>query len=293
METTEFGTKLAQIRKQRGFTQEELAHKLGISAQAVSKWEKGSYPDGALLPKIAKCLDTSLDVLYGLKEPEKKSEKALEKYIIDELQKLPDEIRINRAMELCYAILYSYYGSSSDYKDIPRKLSRETIGEVKTDHELLLMRLNEDLRYFWIMQIPEGGLNSYLQIDQHVMDLFHMFSQEDYLKVIYYLASGKRNHMLTKKKLVAKLKIDEARISEIIDKLDKLGPVWEVDVETEDNQEKVYGYNHNPAFAMMMAMARTYFTWIGFKEPVVESWTKGAFTEETEKPGNNYDIREE
>lgn len=286
MEMTEFGIRLAEIRRQKGLTQEGLAQKLGISAQAVSKWEKGSYPDGALLPKIARCLDTSLDVLYGLKEPEK-TEEALEKYIIDELQKLPEETRNQRALQLCYAILCSYNICSADYKDIPKKLVKETIAEVRTDHELLLMRLNEDLQYFLMMQIPEEGLNSYLKIDQGILDLFKMLSQEEYLKVLYYLASGKRNHMLTKKKLVSKLKIDEERISEIIDRLDKLGPVWEIDIETEDRQEKVYGYNHSPAFPMLMAMAKSFTTWVGFKEPGVESWSRGAFREDADHPNEN------
>lgn len=284
MESTEFGKRLAKIRKEKGLTQEGLAQKLGISAQAVSKWEKGSYPDGMLLPMIAKHLDTSLDVLYGLKEPEKKSEKALEEAIIDDLRKVPDEKRLHRAMELCYAILYSYYDNSTDYKGIPRKLLHETYGEIRSDREVALMRLNEDLQYFYIMQIPENGVNSYLKIDPKILELFHLLSQEDYLKVLYYLASGKRNYMLTKKKLVATLKIDEARISDIIDKLDYIGSVWAIDIETEDKQEKVYGYSHHAAFAMLMAMAKLFGSYIDYKDPGVDTWTKGAFRVEDTKP---------
>ena len=46
-------------------TQEQLANILGVSAQAVSKWETSeTYPDGALLVPIANALDVSLDVLF-------------------------------------------------------------------------------------------------------------------------------------------------------------------------------------------------------------------------------------
>ena len=50
-----FGEKLNSMRKNSGFTQEEVAVRLGISPQAVSKWENDlSCPDIMLLPEIAK-----------------------------------------------------------------------------------------------------------------------------------------------------------------------------------------------------------------------------------------------
>ena len=64
METI-FSKQLQKLRKQSGITQEQLATKLGVTAQAVSKWENGSYPDGDLLPKIADIFDVSIDNLYG------------------------------------------------------------------------------------------------------------------------------------------------------------------------------------------------------------------------------------
>ena len=48
-----FNTELKQIRKSRGLTQEQLANMVGVSAQAVSKWEISTLPDAALLPQIA------------------------------------------------------------------------------------------------------------------------------------------------------------------------------------------------------------------------------------------------
>lgn len=41
------------MRKERGIKQEELANYVGVSAQAVSKWENGGVPDTELLPRIA------------------------------------------------------------------------------------------------------------------------------------------------------------------------------------------------------------------------------------------------
>ena len=69
------GKNIAKYRKAKGFTQEELGAKLGVTNQAVSKWESEvSMPDIMLLPEIATVLNITLDDLYGIvKEPEKVS----------------------------------------------------------------------------------------------------------------------------------------------------------------------------------------------------------------------------
>ena len=69
------GKNIAKYRKAKGFTQEELGAKLGVTNQAVSKWElEVSMPDIMLLPEIATALNITLDDLYGIvKEPEKVS----------------------------------------------------------------------------------------------------------------------------------------------------------------------------------------------------------------------------
>ena len=61
-----FGKRLTELRKKKAWTQEELAKKLNVSAQAVSKWEKDvSLPDVGLLSTIASTFDTSIDYLLG------------------------------------------------------------------------------------------------------------------------------------------------------------------------------------------------------------------------------------
>lgn len=41
MDQVNFGQRLKQCRKEKGFSQEEVAERIGVSAQAISKWEKG------------------------------------------------------------------------------------------------------------------------------------------------------------------------------------------------------------------------------------------------------------
>lgn len=56
------------LRKQNNMTQEELAKALGVSNQAVSKWESGQcYPDIQLLPELSGIFNVSIDILMGLR----------------------------------------------------------------------------------------------------------------------------------------------------------------------------------------------------------------------------------
>ncbi|BBI33474.1 helix-turn-helix domain-containing protein [Cohnella abietis] len=61
-----FGENLKNLRKQKGLSQEELAERLHIVRQTVSKWEKGlSVPDAYLLIRIAEIFETSVSILLG------------------------------------------------------------------------------------------------------------------------------------------------------------------------------------------------------------------------------------
>ena len=58
------GSRIAARRKEKGMTQEELAARLGVSAQAVSKWENDvSCPDISLLPRLCRMLGITSDEL--------------------------------------------------------------------------------------------------------------------------------------------------------------------------------------------------------------------------------------
>lgn len=60
------GARLAQYRKQNGFSQETLAEKLGLSRQAISKWERGeSAPDTSNLIALSRIYGVTIDELLG------------------------------------------------------------------------------------------------------------------------------------------------------------------------------------------------------------------------------------
>lgn len=116
------GNKIKTLRRERGITQEQLAESIGISFQAVSKWENDiSLPDITLVPALASYFNISIDELFGfnLKEIcEKTDEICREAYkfretdpdksrkILEEgLQKYPDsDILLNN---LLYVMNYT------------------------------------------------------------------------------------------------------------------------------------------------------------------------------------------
>lgn len=67
MNTSKIAGQISTLRKAKGLTQNELGERVGVSFQAVSKWERGeTLPDIALLPDLAKVLETSIDnILLG------------------------------------------------------------------------------------------------------------------------------------------------------------------------------------------------------------------------------------
>ena len=67
MSTLDFGGRIKTLRLSKSMTQEQLAQRLRVSPQAVSKWENGvTLPDIQLLPELSILLGTSIDALFSM-----------------------------------------------------------------------------------------------------------------------------------------------------------------------------------------------------------------------------------
>jgi len=83
-----FNENLKTIRKEKGFSQEQLAVRLNVVRQTVSKWEKGlSVPDAELLIQLAEVLNVEVSDLLGKKIEVKESEEQID-VVAAELAKL-------------------------------------------------------------------------------------------------------------------------------------------------------------------------------------------------------------
>ena len=80
------GSRISKYRKEKGMTQEELASRLGVSSQAVSKWENDlSCPDISLLPALCQALGVTSDELLTGKTNEVRLVPPAERKSLDEL----------------------------------------------------------------------------------------------------------------------------------------------------------------------------------------------------------------
>ena len=86
-----FCENLKTMRKAKGYTQEELAIKLNVVRQTVSKWEKGlSVPDAHILSKIVDILDTKVSILLGSTISDEIDENA----VAEQLAKMSEQLAI-------------------------------------------------------------------------------------------------------------------------------------------------------------------------------------------------------
>ena len=87
----ELTNKLRSLRTAKGITQEQLAKEMGVTAQAVSKWERGTtMPDVSMLPELSVFFGVSLDELFGMTE-EKEYER-IQNMVWDERIIAPDKL---------------------------------------------------------------------------------------------------------------------------------------------------------------------------------------------------------
>lgn len=82
MDSCKIGMKIADLRKERGYTQDTLAKALNVSNKTVSRWETGTgFPEISMLPQLSKLLGTSIDELLASKKIEKQSTASMKKNV--------------------------------------------------------------------------------------------------------------------------------------------------------------------------------------------------------------------
>ena len=140
MET--IGSRISKYRKARGMTQEELAGKLRVSSQAVSKWETDtSCPDISLLPQLCRILGITTDELLTGETSEVRLMPAEQRKSLDELilrvkvdSAEGDRIRVNLPMtlvKLCMEIGVDVVPQlSGEYGDMIRNINMEKVVEM-------------------------------------------------------------------------------------------------------------------------------------------------------------------
>lgn len=280
-----FRTNLVKRRKELGLTQDMLAKKLDVSSQAVSKWENSSYPDPQLLPHLAKALNTSIDALFGVKNYDEEID--ILQLIHDRIQAVAPEKRSEVMMQIFYSAIYAYNPSFRMAGHICKEYDREAYAGLKTDYEIAIARLNPDLRYFAYLENPEKGVNGYFTNTKNMVRLLYTLADEDAIRIVSYFGSGMRNKMHSVSVISHRLNIPVKKVQYVIDRLDRLGIVWRVIVDSEEGENVMYGYTHDQALPMILVLAESICNYFGAWDPAYNPYTHGVFKDETGQMKND------
>ena len=152
----DIGSVIKKYRKDAGFTQEEMANRLGVTTPAVNKWENGnSKPDIELLAPIARLLNISLDTLLSFQE--KLSDIEIEE-IIRKMDKMFSEEGYEKTYEWALRLIKEYPNCNmliwqaavmldarriTDKCNNPEKYDKQ----INEWYELALNDENEDIQY--------------------------------------------------------------------------------------------------------------------------------------------------
>lgn len=238
--------RIAALRKERGLTQEQLGKMVGVSSQAVGKWEKGGAPDVELLPILAGQLGVTVDALFGLEGGEQVD---VEAAVGGWLRGFPNEERMERFCRLVWTLVKHFL---YDGLGLPEMSYVETCqpGFGEGEERLLLNQCfgeggilldihAEDLSFVTLWPKPKNGYAQWLAPKSEYRRLFGLLAKPGCLEILGYLHSRKRSYFSPA--VVAKhLNMSRETTQELLDELMELNILRSVELEVEDGEVRAY-----------------------------------------------------
>jgi len=220
------GQNIAQLRKERGITQETLADAVGVSGQSVSKWEGGGSPDTMLLPEIADYFGVSIDRLYGRKA---RNPSDLMDDLTESIMALSEDKRIGKVYEYCSNFIYGLAGgvlTPEMYEHILKEAKNQTddtgrpadfkYGRVETSGGIVTFGLKENLPYYMVIPEPEKGWAQAIHFKDEYVKMFELLADADTLQVLFYLYQREGQSYFTPKLVNKKLGISLEKAEEAL-----------------------------------------------------------------------------
>lgn len=198
MDNNLLGEQIAKYRKAAGLTQDELGKAVGISAQAVSRWECGGAPDITLLPAIADRLGVTIDALFGR---EREILPDVEDTVRRWIATIPKGRRLNELCRMMWSAMESVVLlEGNDYKTapkIPRAHCCEMIDTEDGKPYPYLIRTSifqegglafgvnaEDMSFISIWPEPEAGYEAFMAKNSLCRELFQTLAMPHCLELL-------------------------------------------------------------------------------------------------------------
>ena len=186
------GKQIKKYRVAKGITQEQLGQLVGVTTQAVSKWERGGIPDASLLPRLSQVLSVSIDALFG------REEQSFVVSLARQICQMPNEEAYRYAFSICWAIEIGLMQDISMLDDfLSTFIEHSAISTDKTDYFAKIMqdggianaRLSPDFHHFFLMTEPQSSIKDKLAKPETLRGVFQIFADEKLLQIIFYMYS--------------------------------------------------------------------------------------------------------
>ena len=251
------GENIKRYRLEKGMTQEQLANIVGVSNQAVSKWEcDGSIPDGLLFVTIADALGVTIDNLFGRGTS---YEKDVYAGIINLIKKTPHESRMEKAREICWQTQKGLFGGGADnYKYRPDELKGADYSSYVTrDTGFTSISHGRDIPFFSIFTEPTEGFGVLEKHSERFRQLFEALSDEYVMKSFFIIYSKPYGYTFEKEVLAEECGIPSDRIDDVMAKLSFAAKAKEIAI----NNEKriVYAANQRHELVAVFAVIAEFF----------------------------------
>ena len=268
------GKQIAALRKEKGAKQEELAGYVGVSAQAVSKWENGGVPDTELLPKIADFFSVPVDCLFGRSTADHSN---LKTALMKEVAELPQEERFKAVFEYCWDFERSMFGKIPDdgsIADCEAQLAdkEQWYSSILWDQGFTRMGIAKRLQYFLLVpQLKDTDLSLFEGVD--CPSLFKDLSEQDVFDACIFLHRRNPNKAFTENLLIREMKLEKERAIHALNTLEKCNFVRQTQIELDDEERTIYYFNPSPSFVALLIFARELI-----KNPTSFHWFSSART---------------
>lgn len=257
MNELNIGSNIARLRKERGITQEALGEVVGLTAQAVSKWESGGSPDSSLLPVIADYFGVTIDSLYGRKT---RYHADIQEEVCNYLASLPVQERVHKAYDMVFSAIpiFAKLPPNMDISEYTTKPVDEILRiggkhtQIFSEYGVVQAGLDNLLRYFII--IPETDEGYRLQYKEELIRLFSMLSGVENLKALFFLYSRAYKHF-TPKLLSKEFDITIEKAVDTLKNLEEYKFVKTIELEVDDEIMTIYEFNPNISFVPFMIFA--------------------------------------
>lgn len=246
---------IKRLRLEKNLTQEQLASKLGVSAQAVSKWETSeTYPDGALLVPLANELDVSLDELFG---NESVTMADISAKIIKLIYNTEKTERFNVVRDICWQIERGLFNCrmAIENKYDANEIKTKKLSSYILDDNGFTIVSNGNLPFFSVFPQPADGYGQILNDKDNLQKKFEALSHTDTMTALIYLYQKNENYVFERELLAKDCEISSDKIDAVIEDLLTLKMIWKRDV-TINGESRVLYYsrpNHNVIAQFIMA----------------------------------------